>query len=437
MTTPRVVLACLLLSSVAAACALPPGGASSSGGAATGTIAIVPDNPSDNPNDFGRPGDPAGYSHSKALAHEFNCMDDVAEKTLDAAVAEARASGALRPVADLSSMELMQCAGPGAPVMPRIAGIPRTGPARRAGDIAAKARARGLDLEMRPDGSIHVTPATRATEDGGALESLAGTVSSALRLANLVEQQCNASALQRGTSLVINVSTRDVNSGLADLPGYVAKERARMHRVVAACKRADAIAASASTLAASLRTAVQTATAKTVDATADALAGALPVQPMTASDAELDALMDAAAHDAGVILANAHEWARQQIAAGHGMASPYGSGGMAAGGGAAAGQPAMTEEDSSDASAVAGAFMGLFHGDIGAIVRGAAVLFPKESPIRNGLAATGSLLHGDIVGAVRSAAKMVPPDSGIGQALATAQGIIDAGQGVAKAAKAL
>jgi hypothetical protein len=148
--------------------------------------------------------------------------------------------------------------------------------------------------------------------------------------------------------------------------------------------------------------------------------------------------MDAAAHDAGVILANAHEWARQQVAAGHGMASPYGSGGMAgAGGSAAAGQPAMTEEDSSDASAVAGAFMGLFHGDIGAIVRGAAVLFPKDSPIRNGLAATGSLLHGDIVGAVRSAAKMVPPDSGIGQALATAQGIIDAGQGVAKAAKAL
>ncbi len=429
------MLACLLFASVPTACALPPGGVSSAGGAPTGTIAIVPEDPNDDPNDFGRPGDPAGYSHSKAMAHEFNCMDDVAEKTLDAAVAEARASGPLRPIADVSAMELLQCAGPGAPVMPRIAGIPRTGAARRAGDIAAKAKARGLDLEVRPDGSIHVTPATRATEDGGALESLAGTVTSALRLANLVEQQCNASALQRGTSLVINVSTRDVNSGLADLPGYVAKERARMHRVVAACKRADAIAASASTLAASLRTAVQTGSAKTVDATADALAAALPVQPMTASDAELDALMDAAAHDAGVILANAHEWARQQVAAGHGMASPYGMAG--AGGGPAAGQPAMTEEDSSDASAVAGAFMGLFHGDIGTIVRGAAVLFPKESPIRNGLAATGSLLHGDIVGAVRSAAKMVPPDSGIGQALATAQGIIDAGQGVAKAAKAL
>ena len=57
-----------------------------------------------------------------------------------------------------------------------------------------------------------------------------------------------------------------------------------------------------------------------------------------------------------------------------------------------------------------------------------AVLFPKDSPIRNGLTATGALLKGDIVTAVRSAARMVPADTAIGQALATAEGIIDTAQ---------
>jgi hypothetical protein len=196
-------------------------------------------------------------------------------------------------------------------------------------------------------------------------------------------------------------------------------------------KRADAIAASASALAASLARSVQTGSPKPVDATSDALAAALPVPPSTASDDELDALMAAADHDAGVILEKAHEWAREQVATGHRIAmAPSAAAG-------AGGQPVMSEDDSSDASAVAGAFMGLFHGDIGAIVRGASVLFPKDSNIRNGLAATGSLLRGDIVGAVRSAAKMVPKDSGIGQAIATAQSLIDTGQGIAGKVKAM
>jgi hypothetical protein len=315
---------------------------------------------------------------------------------------------------------------PGLPQAPAMPVIPRTGPARRAGDIAARAKAHGLDLEVKEDGSMHVTPATIGTDDARALDGVASSVSSALRTANFVEQQCNAMALQRGTSLVINVSTRDVNSGLADLPGYVAKERARLHRVLAVAKRADAIAASASALAASLAKSVKTGSPKAVDATSDALAAALPVPPATASDAELDALMTAADHDASVILEKAHEWAREQVAAGHGIAM---SGAVP--GGTGSGQPVMSADDSSDASAIAGAFMGLFRGDIGAIVRGASVLFPKDSPIRDGLAATGSLLRGDIVGAVRSAAKMVPKDSSIGQALATAQSLIDTGQAVA------
>jgi hypothetical protein len=412
----------VLASFLLAACML-PARSGASGGAPTGTIAIVPDDPNDDPKDFGRPGDPAGYSHSKAMAAECGCFADVAEKSLDAAVAEARGKSGGHPAVDMSIMQLMSCGGPGAPQVPAMPVMPRTGPARRAGDIATKAKARGLDVDVAADGTMHATPPGQGGPDGAALDGLAASVSSALRVANLAEQQCNAMALQRGTSLVINVSTRDVNSGLSDLPGYVARERARLHRVIAAAKRADAIAASASTLAASLRNAVQTGSGKTVDATADALAAALPVAPMTASDEELDALMAAADHDASVILEKAHEWAREQVAAGHGIA---GSPGMAAAGGTS--QPVMAEGDASDASAVVGAFMGLFHGDIGAIVRGAAVLFPKDSPIRNGLTATGALLKGDIVTAVRSAARMVPADTAIGQALATAEGIIDTAQ---------
>jgi len=91
----------------------------------------------------------------------------------------------------------------------------------------------------------------------------------------------------------------------------------------------------------------------------------------------------------------------------------------------------MAEGDASDAMAIAGAFMGLLHGDVGAVVRGAAVLFPKDSPIRNGLTATGALLRGDVVTAVRSAAKMVPRGTAIGDALATAEGLISTAQGIA------
>ena len=430
MSSTRAILA-FLASLLLAACML-PANSGSSGGAPTGKIAIIPDDPNDDPKDFGRPGDPAGYSHSKLMAATCNCFADVAEKSLDAAVADARGKGAGRPAVDMSIMQLMSCGGAGAPQFPAMPVLPRTGPARRAGDIAGKAKAHGLDLAVGADGTMHATPPGQGAQDGTALEGLAASVSSALRVANLAEQQCNAMALQRGTSLVINVSTRDVNSGLSDLPGYVAKERARLHRVIAAAKRADAIAAAASTLAGSLHSAVQTGNGKTVDATADALAAALPVAPMTASDDELDALMTAADHDAGVILEKAHQWARDQVAAGHGIA---GSPGMAAAGGA--GGPVVTEGDASDTMAVASAFLGLFHGDIGAIVRGAAVLFPKDSPIRNGLTATGALLKGDIVTAVRSAAKMVPADTAIGQALATAEGIIDTAQNVAGKVKAV
>jgi hypothetical protein len=415
----------LILALLLPACVL-PARSGTTGGAPTGTIAIVADDPNDDPKYFGRPGDPAGYSHSKAMAAQCNCFADVAEKSLDAAVVEARGKGGGHPAVDLSTMLLLSCAGAGAPQLPAVPLMPRIGPARRAGDIATRAKALDLDLAVAADASMHATPPGHGGQDGAALEGLASSVSSALRMAIFAEQQCNAMALQRGTSLVMNVSTRDVNSGLSDLPGYVAKERARLHRVIAAAKRADGIAAGASALAASLRHSVQTGNPKTVDATADALAGALPVAPMTASDEELDALMVAADHDASVILENAHEWARQQVAAGHGIGGPSR---MAPAAGA--GQAVMTEGDASDAMAIAGAFMGLLHGDVGAVVRGAAVLFPKDSPIRNGLTATGALLRGDVVTAVRSAAKMVPRGTAIGDALATAEGLISTAQGIA------
>jgi hypothetical protein len=422
---PRIAaLAALLLSfALATACALPPRGRSS-GGAATGTIAIVPDDPNDDPHDFGRPGDPAGYSHSKAMAAMCNCLADAAERSLEAAVAEVSGRGAPRPALDPTLTAMMTCSATqsGGVALPPPVNLPSIGAPRRGGDVASKAKARGLGLDLGADGTMHVTPATAGNDDARALDRIASAVSGALRVSTLVEQQCNAMALQRATSLVMNVSTRDVNSGLADLPGYVAKERARLHRVIAAAKRADAIAASSSTLAASLRGAVEAGSGKTVDATAAALAAALPVAPFTATDEELDALMAAGQHDAGVILEKAHEWARAQVAAGHGIGSPGGMGAASASGG-----PVLAAPDTSDATAVAGAFMGLFRGDIGAIVRGAAVLFPQDSPIRHGLAATGALLQGDVVNAVRSAAKMVPADSSIGQAIATAQSLMDTG----------
>ncbi len=68
----------------------------------------------------------------------------------------------------------------------------------------------------------------------------------------------------------------------------------------------------------------------------------------------------------------------------------------------------------------AAALMGLATGDVGAVIKGAALIFPKDSPIRHGLSAAGAIAQGDFASALHEATEMVPKDSSVGKALAIA-----------------
>jgi hypothetical protein len=77
-----------------------------------------------------------------------------------------------------------------------------------------------------------------------------------------------------------------------------------------------------------------------------------------------------------------------------------------------------------DTQEVTHAVLGLLRADPGAILRGAAILFPKDSPVRIGLTGAGAIAQGDYVTALKSAAALAPKDSAIGGVLTTSSQIL-------------
>jgi hypothetical protein len=454
----RTGCALVVVALTGAACSSSWGTLSLGGGGLAGggsTIAKVELDPNDDPHDYGTYGDPAGASQSKMVAADCECMADVADRALRRAIDDVQGH-APSPLADTAShIDFMGCMTAAAPKLPNGLPAPRptlkapTAPppraAKRASDVIASLKPGSMTVAMDDKGNLTVGP-NPALRGADRLQQIASSVSSALKTANLAEQTCNTLSLERATSLWTLVSTRNVNSGIRNIPSYAAKERARLSLALSAADRADALAAASDALAGALIESVHSGSGTALDAASQALLASEPIEAGRSSETELDSTMDAARRDSQIALDSAHEWAldhassqRAKTGGGFGElatglerlsagapASPAttstAAGSPSTGGGEAV--FSATDEDN-DSTAIKKAVMGLMHKDVGAVVRGAAALFPKDSPIRHGLNATGSLLHGDVIGAISAASKMVPAESKMGKALSVVQGKIN------------
>lgn len=394
------VLAAVCLGVVLAGCGMfSLTGAESPAG---GDIAVIEDDPNDDPFFYGTPGDPGGWSHAKQVANQCRCMAIDAEGKLGAAVAYV--AGGKADAAEVEGRDA--CVDNSLLVnMPTVPMAALGGKSISQHIDASK----GASVTFDEWGNIVIA-------DDVMLQVAATPIADALRSATAAQQTCSAMTLKVATSLWTNVLMPANNHGLSDMPGYLAKERARMIRAIRASHHADVVAAATTTLTASFRQSVESGQSKALSETAGAIAEALPVGEIEATSAELDELMARAKTSAETIKRDAETWAQNYRAQRAGEADP------------SAGKPLMREAEASDATAVASAFMGLFTGNVGAIVGGAAVLFPKDSPIRHGLKATSSLLDGDIAGTLSAASKMVPPDNKMASALTLASKVADVAQ---------
>lgn len=419
---PVRMLLVLLVSMISVGCGMLPPSQSAGGG---GGIARVDDDPDDDPHDFGTPGDPEGYSHSKVAAVHCSCLTDRSEQNLALALAALTGKPLARAaIADRTHITCMNAAGliatgrdPASFTPPLVAGPP--GEQRpHVKDLIGRAKG-PVAVALGEDGRVTVTeakPRLPPRLGGAGFEVLAASLSDSLQAATLAQQACSAMSIQRATALVMMTRHVANNHGLSDLPIYAARERARMKRVVAASKRADSVAAAATALTAAFRDSVQARSAEALLATMRAIESSLPLESIPATEAELEALMAMAEGHADVLDEGYERFVREHYGARSRAAGPM--------------QPRMSESEASDAASVAGAFVGLFQGDIGAIVQGASVLFPEDSPIRHGMAATAAIMRGDAAAAMRSAIALAPEDSQLHDALAELSSGLETAQAV-------
>jgi hypothetical protein len=202
----------------------------------------------------------------------------------------------------------------------------------------------------------------------------------------------------------------------------LATEREGAKRLLAATHAADALAASSMGLLASIESAASgKGDLKSLDATIKGLAAALPVTATAPTDEEVDGMFALGKVQADVFEQHLRDWAAEGRAA-RGMT-------QASAPAAASGPTLDLPSQVSDAGAVAKGVMGLMHGDVGAVMAGAAVLFPKDSSVRTGLEGASAVLHGDVRGAIHAAAKLAPKDSKIAAVLGTVDQVMLATRG--------
>jgi hypothetical protein len=209
----------------------------------------------------------------------------------------------------------------------------------------------------------------------------------------------------------------------------LATEKTNAKRLLAAAHSADALAATSMGLLASFESAASgKGDLKAIDSTIAGLAAALPVTS-TASDDEVEALYAQGKAKADIFEKDLKAWAAEARAhpgAIPGVDSSQLSAKQGAPPTAASGPTLEAPSQATDASAIANGVSGLMHGDVGAVMAGAAVLFPKDSSIRTGLEGASAVLHGDVRGAIHAAAKLAPKDSKVGAVLGAVDQVISA-----------
>ena len=244
------------------------------------------------------------------------------------------------------------------------------------------------DAILRPQG-----PHTAASVE---LASRISALSNAFKTAQYAEQLCNTWAVSVGVQLKRDAAAADLEL-----------ERANTPAVLAAVWRSDALAASATGLLASLGTVTKGGDPKAVDELSRALAKALP-ERATASKRDVDAFWAFAASKAADLkdIPPAAKLAEKRATAPVLDLDPT--------------DVTKAKKLRDDPNAVKEAVHGLFRQDNNATMRGSVVLFPGESPVRQGLSAANALTHNDFKTALRFSHRMVAPESEVGKALAAA-----------------
>src|SRR5579859_4506444 len=349
----------VLLALLTAACgALLPGAATP----ASPTIDKIADDPKDDPQTFWDEGNPRLFSYSKASAATCDCLSGQAETWLAYATASARGKAGASPTLDATTGAVGAC------------------------------------LQKVQGPLLQGIPAPPQLADGG---SPATAADNATTLGEFAQQVCSAAGLKRATALVTSAHTDAAYARY--LRTYGARERTRLHRLITATHRADAVVAASSTLA----LAVRGGSAQPIEDAADAIGKALPIAAAPASEAELDSLMGGGERGYRLVMemadANARAWDQDGLS----RKAEFQSGDYQ-----------LPPEVKKDIAAIATALGSLQRGDVSGIIHGAAVLFPENSSIRRGLDAAEAFSRHDFKGGFEKVSELVPRDSAVGRAIA-------------------
>lgn len=320
-----------------------------------------------------------------AAAHPASYMGAAAaqcERVVDKAEAEAARSFAMTPVGDT-----------------------------RADLTPSKKKKRGAFEMTREGDAIHGDKSSRAAP--AELAERLTSLSHAFKSAQYADQLCHTWAMSVAVQLEHDAAAA-ARTGVA--PAFdPALERANTPAVLAAVARADALAASTTGMLAALGMVGKGASAKAADDLSRALAAALTKRPAPKKE------------DAAAFWAFAARKARELkdvapalVSISQEEESPEHR------------EIPVLDSDPGDASkakalrenpkAIQDAALGLFRQDQGEAMRAAVVLFPSDSPLRNGLGAANALTRNDFQEALLLARRMVAADSEVGKALAALDG---------------
>jgi hypothetical protein len=368
------------------------------------------------------PGGKATFSVMGSSAATCECWVQRIEEYEAAVLADSRGVPTKKAIAGPDVMTCYAAARPGMPALMPPTATTNMGalmPSGKRSTVALFTAVRSgggrMHLEVKKSGiaNLFVDKEPTGAPVGATIELSRRTTD--LGFAFMSSMQASQACTTFGLSIAMQYYVSEHHGGSAfDL----ATEREAAKRLIAATHAADALAASSMCLLASFESAASgKGDLRSLDATIDGLAAALPVAT-NATDEEVDAMYAQGKAQADVFEQKLKDWAAEGRAArGMSPASPAAP---------ASGPTLDVPSQVADATMLAKAVTGLMHGDVGAVMAGAAVLFAKDSSIRTGLEGASAVLHGDVRGAIHAAAKLAPKDSKMGAVLGTVDQVMSA-----------
>lgn len=226
-------------------------------------------------------------------------------------------------------------------------------------------------------------------------------------------QTCHAMALH--SAFVV-----ELNEMYGQRQADLAVEREAARRAIAGIKRVDGWAAAALALVALYEAAATGSDPAVIDKMAAVAVTEIMVPPPQVTDQEVDALFLAGRQKAFEIDKWSHRWGpREGVNNDDQRRSLLGVS-------ARARHTPRIDFDTKDlgltgdSNQITSAVFGFLRADMGAILRGAAILFPADSPVRIGLTGAGAVTQGDFVTALTAASALAPKGSAIETALMVA-----------------